>query len=383
MTHEEIEQNLALYAVGALDRAECPVLEAHLAEGCVTCQTALKEYRETAGLLPHGLPVAAPPAVLKDRIETAALAQVLAQTAGADADATLRTPDGDITIRVPPPAAAPPGDVTIKLPQQAAGAPDTDAAVRMPSQPAARPAPASKTTPVQPPWWAWAATPAFASASVALALGIGAYTFVLNSRVTLETAQRRQAETTLQQQVIQTTALRQELTQARQELIESKQRLSELAALPDTIAQREMDIERLRAQLDQKEKELVALYKTASPKDEMLAMLQSANVRVLPLAGTDAAKSAAGLILYDAERGKAFLYAFNMPALPRGKVYQLWAITTKPISAGTFNADTGRKSRHLARSLPAKSGITKFAVSVEPEGGKPQPTGAIYLAGQL
>ncbi len=264
MTHEEIEQNLALYAVGALDRAECPVLEAHLAEGCVTCQTALKEYRETAGLLPHGLPVAAPPAVLKDRIETAALAQVLAQTEAADADATLRTPDGDITIRVPPPAAAQPGDVTIKLPQQAAGAPDTDAAVRMPSQPAARPAPASKTTPVQPPWWAWAATPAFASASVALALGIGAYTFVLNSRVTLETAQRRQAETTLQQQVIQTTALRQELTQARQELIESKQRLSELAALPDTIAQREMDIERLRAQLDQKEKELVALYKTVA-----------------------------------------------------------------------------------------------------------------------
>jgi anti-sigma-K factor RskA len=149
------------------------------------------------------------------------------------------------------------------------------------------------------------------------------------------------------------------------------------------VAQREMDIERLSTQLAQKEQELVALYKTASPKDEMLAMLQSANVRVLSLASTDAAKSAGGLILYDPERGRAFLYAFNMPVLQRGKVYQLWAITTKPVSAGTFSADTGRKSRYIARSLPAKSGITKFAVSVEPEGGKPQPTGAIYLHGSL
>jgi anti-sigma-K factor RskA len=111
--------------------------------------------------------------------------------------------------------------------------------------------------------------------------------------------------------------------------------------------------------------------------------VQSASVRVLPLAGTDAARTAGGLVLYDSERGKAFLYAFNMPTLPRGKVYQLWTITTKPISAGTFNADTGHKCRHLVRSLPAKSGITKFAVSVEPEGGKPQPTGAIYLLGSL
>jgi len=396
MAHEEFEQNVALYAVGALEPLERQALETHLTEGCQLCQTALKEYRETTGLLPHGLPITALPPNLKGTIETAALAQVLGQTTGADADATLRTPDSDVTIRTPGPPIVvpagdvtvrlpnqPPGDVTIRLPNQPAGAPDADATVRMPSRPAARTAPPAKAVPTQSPWWAWAATPAFAAASISLVLGVGAYAFFLNSKVTLETAQRQQAEAALQQQTIQTAALRQELTQAQQELTESKQRLSTMASLQDTVAQREMDLERLRTQLAQKEQELVGLYKTASPKDEMLAMLQSASVRVFSLAGTDAAKSAGGLVLYDAERGKAFLYAFNMPALPRGKVYQLWTITTKPVSAGTFSADTGRKCRHLAHSLPAKSGITKFAVSIEPEGGKPQPTGAIYLHGSL
>lgn len=289
-----------------------------------------------------------------------------------DVDATLRTPD--------PPAVVPPGDVTIRQPT---AIPDADATVRLPSHLAARAASPVKTASHGPSWWAWAATPAFAASSAALALGIGAYLLFLHSKVTLEMAHRQQAEANLEKASLLTATMLQELTQARQELHESKQQLSALAPLRDTVTQREADIERLRMQLDQKEKELVALYRTASPKGEMLAMLQSASVRVLPLTGTDAARSAGGLILYDPERGKAFLYAFNMPALSRGKVYQLWAITTKPVSAGTFGADTGRKSRYLARSLPAKSGITKFSVSVEPEGGQPQPTGAIYLYGSL
>jgi hypothetical protein len=297
-------------------------------------------------------------------------------------DATLRTPDGDVTLRAPaPPVIVPAGDVTIRQPT---GIPDADATVRMPSQPAARTAPSpAKAVPAHSPWWSWAARPAFAASSAALVLGIGAYSFFLYSRVTIETAHRQQAEANLEKASLLTATMLQELTQARQELNESKQQLAAMAGLQDTVSQREMDVERLRAQLDQKEKELVVLYKKASPKDEMLAMLQSTSVRVLPLAGTDAARSAGGLILYDPERGRAFLYAFNMPALPRGKVYQLWAITTKPVSAGIFSVDTGRKSRYIARSLPSKSGITKFTVSVEPENGRPQPTGAIYLHGSL
>ncbi|MER3423147.1 MAG: hypothetical protein C4293_07860 [Nitrospiraceae bacterium] len=72
-----------------------------------------------------------------------------------------------------------------------------------------------------------------------------------------------------------------------------------------------------------------------------------------------------------------------MPPLPPGKTYQLWAIVDNPISAGTFTTDSGHKSRLVLRSLPDLSRINKFAVSVEPEGGRSQPTGEIYLAGQV
>ena len=304
-----------------------------------------------------------------------------AQPPGADGDATIRTPDGDVTIRTPGPVPA--GNAAVRAPNQRPTVPDADATVRLPSQAPARTASPMKAAPIQSSRWAKAIKPAVAAASVALVVAAVAYVFLLNSRVTLEAVQRQQAQAALEQAAVLAVAMKEELARARQELDESNQRLSGLAALRDTAAQREMEMERLRAQIEQKERELVTLYKTASPKDELLVMLQSAGVRVLLLAGTDAAKAAGGLILYDADRGKAFLYAFNLPALPRGKVYQLWAVTTKPVSAGTFNADSGRKGRHLARSLPAKAGITKFSVSVEPAGGKPQPTGAFYLQGSL
>ena len=106
-------------------------------------------------------------------------------------------------------------------------------------------------------------------------------------------------------------------------------------------------------------------------------------VSSLSLAGLEQAKSAGAFLLYDQETKKAFFYAFNMPPLPAGKTYQLWAIVDKPVSAGTFEPDPGHKSRLLIRSIPPLESITKFAVSVEPQGGLPQPTGEIYLIGSL
>ena len=312
-----------------------------------------------------------------------------------DGDATIRTPDGDVTIRTPGPV--PTGDTTFRLPNQPTPDPSGEAAAPLPSHPgvvrawdatvrvSSDPRPSHTASPVKA---ATATSSPLVKATitavfVALLLSLVAYIYLLNSKITLETTQRQQAQASLEQAATLAVAMREELEQSRRGLNEANQRLSGLAALKDTVAQREMEVERLRAQIEEKEKELVLLYKTASPTDETLAMLQSASVRVIPLANTDAAKGADGLILYDAARGKAFLYAFNMPALPRGMVYQLWAITTKPVSAGTFRTDTGRKGRHFVRRLPGRSSITRFDISIEPAGGKSQPTGVIYLHGSL
>ena len=88
-------------------------------------------------------------------------------------------------------------------------------------------------------------------------------------------------------------------------------------------------------------------------------------------------------LLFDPVTKKAWLYAFNLPALPNGKVYQLWAIEDKPVSAGVFGLDTGQKGRMMIRNLHQFSRMKKFAVTMEPDGGLAQPTGAIYLVGQI
>ena len=156
-----------------------------------------------------------------------------------------------------------------------------------------------------------------------------------------------------------------------------------MGQLKDTLTHREVELGQLRTLVAQQEQEATILRKALAQRDEISVFLRSPSVQVISLAGSAAAKSAGALLLYDPDSRKAFFYAFNMPQLVERKTYQLWAILDKPVSAGTFTTDAGHKSRLVIRNIPDLARITKFAVSVEPEGGRPQPTGEIYLVGQL
>ena len=91
------------------------------------------------------------------------------------------------------------------------------------------------------------------------------------------------------------------------------------------------------------------------------------------------------MVFMEPELRRGFFYANNLPALPAGKTYQLWIITDtpKPVSAGVFSLDRGHKGRGILQNIPDVAKIKQFAVSLEPAGGLPQPTGAVYLAGNL
>ena len=81
-------------------------------------------------------------------------------------------------------------------------------------------------------------------------------------------------------------------------------------------------------------------------------------------------------------RGLVFA-ATNLPALPPGRVYQVWVLTAgAPISAGLVSPDASGAATAMldtAPDIPPPAGV---AVSLEPEGGVPAPTGAIYLVGK-
>ena len=94
------------------------------------------------------------------------------------------------------------------------------------------------------------------------------------------------------------------------------------------------------------------------------------------------AKQASGMLVYDARTKKAWLYAMNLPECPNGTTYQLWAMNDKPVSVGTFHMDSGETAHLLVSRVLEFSKARKFAVSLEPSGGRPAPTGPIYLISQ-
>ena len=85
-------------------------------------------------------------------------------------------------------------------------------------------------------------------------------------------------------------------------------------------------------------------------------------------------------VLYNARMGLA-AYSGQIAPAPADKSYQLWLVpaTGAPLNAGLVaaNQQNGAIVVHLAPGVAAKA----FAVTLEPAGGRPQPTGPKVLVG--
>jgi anti-sigma-K factor RskA len=109
-------------------------------------------------------------------------------------------------------------------------------------------------------------------------------------------------------------------------------------------------------------------------------ILAAADVKRVDLAGQDAAPGASGRAFWSRSNGVMFTAA-GLPALPKGKVYQLWVVTkTAPLSAGLLTPDGSGHVTAVADMPPGVEPVA-VAVTIEPEGGVPSPTGARYLVG--
>lgn len=135
--------------------------------------------------------------------------------------------------------------------------------------------------------------------------------------------------------------------------------------------------------LDALAREAAALRVELGAQQQVIALLRDPATEIIALAGLERAPGARARMLWNAPSG-GLLVAAGLPAAPPGKVYQLWAIAGKgaPVSAGVFEVDA-RGAGSLR--VPALGGIQKvdvFAVTLEPAGGLPAPSGPMYLAGK-
>ena len=91
------------------------------------------------------------------------------------------------------------------------------------------------------------------------------------------------------------------------------------------------------------------------------------------------AASARARVYMSPSRGLLFA-AEDLPTLPAGRDYQLWAIVAgKPISHGVFGLEANGRAQLLANAPPGPADA--FAVTIEPAGGVPAPTSAPVLLG--
>lgn len=83
-----------------------------------------------------------------------------------------------------------------------------------------------------------------------------------------------------------------------------------------------------------------------------------------------------GRVLYNQSTG-ALVYSGTLAQLETGKSYELWIIpqTGNPIPAGVFAPQASGEASVVLPSIPTGVAFKAFAITVEPAGGGPQPTG--------
>ena len=117
---------------------------------------------------------------------------------------------------------------------------------------------------------------------------------------------------------------------------------------------------------------------------KVVALQQRNNLTELRLASLEAKTadymSAKVMVAWDPQSHNGVVSIQNLPAPPAGHDYQLWVLDPKaqaPISAGLLKNDATSQGFAVQ---PVRSDGPGFAISLEPSGGRPAPTGAILFA---
>jgi anti-sigma-K factor RskA len=150
----------------------------------------------------------------------------------------------------------------------------------------------------------------------------------------------------------------------------------------------------LRDRLAEVERRLDEATARAAASETQVAQLRQAAVEVrttalvigapdlvqVDLAGQPGS-SAKARAFWSRSHGLVFA-AVDLPPLPPGKVYQLWVVGPEaPVSAAIFEPDAAGRATAVVEAERRFPEPAAFAVTLEPAGGVPQPTGDKVLVG--
>jgi anti-sigma-K factor RskA len=117
---------------------------------------------------------------------------------------------------------------------------------------------------------------------------------------------------------------------------------------------------------------------------QILRLLRAPHPAVWELSGTAEAPQARARLLGSPEESMAVLVVSGLEPLPPERDYQLWFLREgKPVGSAVFDVPDNGEGQILVR-VPGQLGQYELAaITPEPVGGSPGPTGPIIIAGEL
>jgi len=119
---------------------------------------------------------------------------------------------------------------------------------------------------------------------------------------------------------------------------------------------------------------------SASEKDALVAAMAGPDVKIVPLSAKGATRM--GRMFWNRSSNDWTMVVYTMRPPKPGMTYQVWLVTdSAKISAGTFKPDSTGHAFVQAKYALDRNALKAVAVTEEPAGGMPSPTGPIVVSG--
>ena len=138
----------------------------------------------------------------------------------------------------------------------------------------------------------------------------------------------------------------------------------------------------VNSKFNESQQQLALLNEHLTDLNNDMGIVQSKYSEPVSLKGLEAAPDAAAKIFWMKNTGEVYVDPINLPMAPNGKQYQLWAIVDgKPIDGGMITSKDGKK--YHIQKMKTFGKAQAFAITLETEGGNPQPKGTMYVMGEI
>jgi hypothetical protein len=145
------------------------------------------------------------------------------------------------------------------------------------------------------------------------------------------------------------------------------------------------EIDGLRGKLASARDSVRALETRVATAEATLRSMGSPATRMTALEASGPHVDAAGRLFWDETKGTWHVFFARMKPSQPGRTYELWFVTAdqKKVPAGLFEVGADGDAFLIVTPPKDLGAIALAAVTEEPAGGVPQPTGEILLVGKL